>query len=355
MKIDKTYISSKLKLLKDIVPKGATLGPDGILVNGNTLTADSPDIAVCAILNTDTEERFILPIKAIDYINSLPSGDVTITGDDNAVTVKSGAGSCKFQTVAPECFVQYNKFALKDGTDFFFEASTLFSRISKVLFACNPAATQASAKGVNVEGDGVNLNLVAMDGYRCAWAQLQSDTGAKAIIPAAALRKALSLGMVGDVTLSVEKDKVVFTSGEYQMATKLINTSYIDYQKVFDIDPVVEVNINAKDLAETLARTNIICNGMPAPVVISCEENENELLVTCKTVVADFSEKVPVARENAGRLWFAVNGKYLIDALKQFGDNSVTICWQSEYSAVTISNELLKTLVLPVRIKNDLL
>lgn len=33
MKIDKTYISSKLKLLKDIVPKGATLGPDGILVD----------------------------------------------------------------------------------------------------------------------------------------------------------------------------------------------------------------------------------------------------------------------------------------------------------------------------------
>ena len=156
MKIDKTYLTSKLKLLKDVVPKGAMLGPEGILVDGNTLTADSPEIAVCAILNTDCDERFILPVKAIDYINSLPAGDVTITGDENSVTVKSGSGKCKFQTVGPDNFVQYNKFSLPNGTDYFFAASALFSRMSKVLFASNPVATNASAQGVNVESYSIN-------------------------------------------------------------------------------------------------------------------------------------------------------------------------------------------------------
>lgn len=353
MKIDKTYLSSKLKQLKDVVPKGAMLGPDGVLVNGNTLTADSPEIAVCAILNTDSDERFILPVKAIDYINSLPAGDVTITGDDSAVTVKSGSGKCKFQTVGTENFVQYNKFSLPNGMDYFFDASTLFSRISKVLFASNPAATQASAQGVNVEGDGVHLNMVAMDGYRCAWAQLDSSSDANAILPSRALRKALSLGMVGDITVTVDKDKVVFTSGEYQLATKRIVTSYIDFRKVFNIDAKVTLRVNAKELSETLARTNIICNGLQAPVLIVCEEESDDLQVICKTGIADFSETVKVCRESAGKLRFAANGKYLLDALNQFGSESVTICWQSETSAVTISNELLKTLVLPVRLKND--
>lgn len=353
MKIDKTYISSKLKLLKDIVPKGAMLGPDGILVSGNTLTADSPEIGVCAILNTDSDERFILPVKAIDYINSLPAGDVTITGNESAVIVKSGSGKCTFQTVGPDSFVQYNKFSLPDGTDYFFDASTLFSRMSKVLFACNPAATQASAQGVNVEGDGVHLNMVAMDGYRCAWAQLDSGQDTNAILPAGAVRKALSLGMVGDITVTVDKYKVVFTSGEYQLATKRIITSYIDYRTVFNIDEIVTLRVNAKELSETLARTNIICNGFPAPVLTVCEEGAKDLQVICKTAFADFSETVQVSRESEGKLRFAANGKYLLDALKQFGDESVTICWQSETSAVTISNELLKTLVLPVRLKND--
>ena len=355
MIIDKTYLSQKLKQLKDIVPKGAMLGPEGILVNGNTMIADSPEIAVCAILNTESDDRFILPVKAIDYINSLPSGDVTITGDDSAVTVKSKSGKCKFNTVGVDLFVQYNRFSLPNGTDYFFNAATLFSRLSKVLFASNPASTNVSAQGVNVESDGINLNMVAMDGYRCAWAQVESEMDAQAIIPAGAVRKALSLGMVGNITMTVDKDKVVFTSEEYQLATKRINTSYIDYQKVFNINPEVTVGVNAKEMAETLARTNIICNGFPAPVLIVCEDGTEDLQVICKTSFADFSETVPVQRESVGKLRFAANGKYLLDALKQFGDEDVFLCWQSELSPVTISNELLKTLVLPVRLKNDIL
>ncbi|MGN1117424.1 MAG: hypothetical protein ACI4RU_02330, partial [Acutalibacteraceae bacterium] len=107
MKIEKSIIAPILKAMKSLTPPKDTATQTGILLNDNTLTAYNFEIGIKADLGICTGERFVIPPKAIELIESLPDEIITVKGSSGKsvyCSIESSVGKSKFVTVKADDF-----------------------------------------------------------------------------------------------------------------------------------------------------------------------------------------------------------------------------------------------------------
>ena len=110
--------------------------------------------------------------------------------------------------------------------------------IDQTSFAMASQDVRYYLNGILVEIEGSNVNLVATDGHRLAWASETLDkelSESKLILPrksALELQKLLNL-YPGEVNLCFSSNQILISSDEFRFVSKLIEGNYPDYQKVF--------------------------------------------------------------------------------------------------------------------------
>lgn len=351
IELDKTYLTEKFKYLKDVVPPRTSAAPESILVDGKLLIADSFELGIATKIDTENTDRFLLPVKAIDFIGSLPPGTVRIKGGEKTVTVESDAGKSRFSTVPPDQFMQLNPFTEDGGTGFELDAEAFAAAVSGVLYACDQNNANDLAKGVYLHGDGENLNVVAMDGYRMGWCAIPYAMPIKTIIPKNAIRKLLSLKLNGGLALSYGKNRAIFNCGDYTISVKTICKDYVNYRGLFAKDGALALWVNAKLLFDAVNRAQICSAGYHSPITFEREAEAGILKLQTLSPAAAYQSDVPVSAADGKPLRFGANAAYVMDALKPFGDEDVTMEWTAPTAAVVFRRENLQALVLPVRVK----
>lgn len=104
MLVEKSIISEKLKKVKGLA--SAKIGDaQGVLIANGAIRARDKVMSVELKMPEAEGTSFVLPVKAIDYINSLPEGAVEITEEAERVRIKSRVGSAAFSTAPVDEFV----------------------------------------------------------------------------------------------------------------------------------------------------------------------------------------------------------------------------------------------------------
>lgn len=349
---DKSYIADRLKHLKDVVPPRATSMPEGILVKGNQLIADSFDIGISTEIETDNTDEFLLPLRAIDFIQSLPAGEVRIKGTDKSVTVECAAGKSRFTTAPAADFMRLNPFRIDAKGENKLGAEAFCVAVGRVIYACDLRGRNDVAKGVYFDGDGTTLNIVAMDGYRLAITSIPYADEIHCIIPHRAVSKLLSLRLTGQISLSYGKDRAVFSCGGYTISVKRICKDYINYRALFDVAPVVTVKVRADELSDAAKRAMICSTGYKSHVVLRRDNNAPDVLtVTSLSPTADYTAEVGITGANDTEILFGANPTYLIDSLKAGGDGEAEIAYVSSTAVMRICCDQTTALIMPVRIR----
>ena len=119
--------------------------------------------------------------------------------------------------------------------------------------------------GILVEIEGSNVNLVATDGHRLAWASetLEKDLEEKKLIlprkSALELQKLLNL-YPGEVNLSFSSNQILIFSDEFRFVSKLIEGNYPDYQKVFPSGEEQTLKVEKSLIQTALNRASVLSN-----------------------------------------------------------------------------------------------
>jgi DNA polymerase-3 subunit beta len=353
MKIEQFEIADKLKVLSNAALEKWNV-VHGVLFKGNTLTANSFELGITAKLDTQTDEEFVIPDRAIEMIANMKNRQIEITQKGERLTVKSdsdeddGGIKATFTTIAPEAFPEmfYNP---GQGGGIGIEG---FAReIERVIFACSGNSDKKKLNGILFDGDGDYLNIVACDGVRLAWNRVVCDENIRAIIPKQAVKLALSIGASADnMSIQSGESNACIRSAVYAVYTRLIDGEYLDYRRLCDSSAHnIEFMLPRRRMIDCLTRA-IICQdrSIKSPVVI--EVKGNTVSISIKESMSEFCERLVLDEASGGDIRIVFNPKYLIEALKALNSDKVKALFKDATSSIMLVDGDFTAVVVPMRL-----
>lgn len=349
MIIEKNELASKLKKLKGILT-GKMRANAGVLVQGNSLYASNNEVGIKANLSVENTDRdFVIPLKAIELIENLPSAPIKITEKDLIVHIECGSIKNKYRTVAADEYIKQTP-ADKDNNNVTIDSAEIQDALNSVLYAVSDTVKKESLRGILLDAhDGV-LNIVGCDGYRVAWNRIKYDGTFKVIVPRSTIQKVLSVGITGDISFGWDDKSIAFRSEEFEIVSRVISGEYIDYGKMF-VKYDNETIIDRKSVAECIKRA-LICvedknSGLNA---IRCNFEEKSLSVSLKQSLSEYEETVALEMPVSAPLEIGFNGRYLADALNSFMSDKLSVGLGGPNQHIVIDDGDQIAVVLPVKL-----
>lgn len=351
MRIEKSILSAKLAKVRMAVPgKALGDGVQGVMFKGGEIMAQNYEIRVVTPLPTDSllSETFVLPIKAIDMINSLPDGEVELLKKDGHIHIISGQIKSKFALIDAGSFNEPKSVKEEKGA-FTIDSKKLQELVLSVLYAASTDGSRPVFCGVLFDAVGGELNVVALDGFRAAWNKTEFEGEYKFIVPRASLEKLFKMGITGDVKISIDEKAAVFTSDEYTVYTRLIEGEFLAYRNSF-AEYSMKISTNRKFLLEALGRALICVDTHVKTPVKFCFE-DGKLVLSLASSLSDYSEKIEINGNPDDGLVIGFNAQYLRDAVKSYDSEDVSMEFGSGVQPMTMTDGNLRSLILPVRLK----
>lgn len=351
MLIEKSIISEKLKKVKGLA--SVKIGDaQGVLIANGAIRARDKVMSVELKMPEAEGTSFVLPVKAIDYINSLPEGAVEITEEAERVRIKSRVGSAAFSTAPVDEFAAGITYGVPDEVaTISCDSELFFDAVNKVTYVCSEKSNKPVSAGVLFENDGKKLDIVTCDGVRAAHTVLPlPGEKYRMIVPAATLKFARTLGQAGQVAIYQDGKYAVIQSDEYIIRANLISGEFIDFKKIFKEigrTPTVEADY----ILSTMQRCLIVADSDAtiSPTVLNFESGKIDIAV--KTSSAEFNESVR-CEGSVEPLMIGCNARYICDALKYCSDKKVTISAASSKHPIFVCDSSAEMLILPVMLKN---
>lgn len=352
MKIDKSELIKKINMLEKVIPSKPSIAcMEGILVRDGRLCANNLQNAISIATPEAEGENFILPKKAIAMAKSLPDGLVRITPqNDNSIIINAATIRSKMNSFAPDDFPDNHM--LEDAEEITMDFEILIDMLSNVAYATSTNESRPVHTGVLLEGDGENLNVVATDGYRCAWAHTPYDGEFKFVIPKPTVKLLLSIKDAGKISIQTRGEKAVFKIGDCEIYSRLLSGSFLEYRRVFP-NRKHSVGVERKSLLDSMGRI-MICSDDAHKGKVEMECARNTMQIRCRGSAAEYIEELEVTDSFSTDLRIMFNSAFFIDALRSY-DCSVIDCFFGEQGTqpLVLDDGQLKSMILPVRMSED--
>ena len=368
-------ICEKEKLLKAInsVVKGVaskTTMPilEGILIQTNDneikLTTYDLEIGIEYIIESKVEEQGSTVVNAImfsEIIRKLPDTEISITLNENNLLVIECEGSLyKLSTMNPSEFPELPKINVENSVEL--DQKTLKNMIRRTNFAVSIEENRPVFTGCLFEILNNKINVVAVDGFRLAWASSfleKKCNDFKAVIPGKTLNEVnkILLDSFDEVKIGISKNQALFQMENCKIVTRLLDGEFLNYYSVIPKNWETRIRANKKDLQECFERISLISASIAEkekkyPVKIKVEVGK--ITISCTNQTGDAKEEIYL--ETQGKeLEAGFNPKYFLDALKVIEDEEIFVDFGTSVSPCVIrpiENEDYTYMILPIRMKD---
>lgn len=369
------FICEREKLLKAInsVVKGVaskTTMPilEGILIQTNDneikLTTYDLEIGIEYIIESTIEEQGSTVVNAVmfsEIIRKLPDTEISITLNENNLLVIECEGSLyKLATMNPEEFPELPKINIENSIEL--DQKMLKSMVRKTIFAVSMEENRPVFTGCLFEIVNNKINVVAVDGFRLAWASNfleKQSKDFKAVIPGKTLNEVNKIvtDSFEPIKIGVSKNQALFQMENCKIVTRLLDGEFLNYSSVIPKNWETRIRVNRRDLQECFERISLISASIAEkekkyPVKIKIEVGK--VTISCTNQTGDAKEELYL--ETQGKeLEAGFNPKYFLDALKVIDDEEIFIDFGTSVSPSVIrpiENEDYTYMILPIRMKD---
>jgi len=349
MKIDKSEIALRLGKLKSILTNKLDETANGVLFKDNCLFANNYEIGIKARLDIDTAETFVIPRRAIEMIENLPQGIIEITGDEKSISIKSGSIKNKYSTTAPEEFPLIDTFEEAIGSATL-NGGKFQDALNSVLYAVSENSNKPILTGVLLDAKEGSINIVGCDGYRISWNKLSYDDEFNVVIPKNTIQKLLSIGIAGDISFSWNDKKIIFRNKDYEVCSRILDGSYIDYNKLF-VRHENQTIIDRKNFSEAIHRAMICINDRDVKGnALVFHFDEDDVKIAVKQENSEYEESIKLDAPVDQPVGIAFNGRYVFEAIKSFTADKLSVHLGTPLQPMLLDDGDLMALVLPVKL-----
>lgn len=296
-----------------------------------SLVTTNLDMAIVDFLPVSNSEDGVITVPAkllTEFISNLPNSEtVEISSSNTKVTVKAGKYSSIINGMPADDFPELPEINDKKAVTYKIGIDEFRNSIGQVIIAASNDLTRPALTGVYFDTDGGSLFVVSTDGYRLAKKKLidKVESDVKAIVPASSLHEVLRSisDDMEEVEITFSEDLVRFRLGEVEVVSKLIDSSYPNYQALVPKEHDISATLDREEFIRTTKLAALFARSVDGSII--CETKSPDTL-SVRSIANEFGEndstiKTEVEKDGIVRL----NSRFLLTALNAFDTPDVVM------------------------------
>ncbi|MBL7829566.1 MAG: DNA polymerase III subunit beta [Saprospiraceae bacterium] len=336
------FSTSSTELLKHLQIAGGAITNNPVLpiledflftIKDNHLKITASDLDTTIITTIDImaekDGSIAIPAKILtETLKALPEQPITFEVDESSynVTLTSAFGTYKLSgengADFPETPTSSNVDEIEIPTDILSHA------IINTIFATSSDDLRPTMTGVYFLFEDNKATFVATDAHKLVKYShniTNESVSASFIMPKKALNLLKSsLASSPDVRISFNKSNAFFTFGNFQMACRLIEGRYPDYNMVIPVDNPNIMTIRRLDFLNSLKRIAIYANKTTNQVLIKID-GENLNISSQDLDFSNEAEETIPCTYDGKQMQIAFNAKFLIEMLSILSSGDITL------------------------------
>lgn len=305
----------------------------------------------------EREGRFIINAQRLyQTVRVLPDDDITFDINDK-LNCEISCGKASFSMFALRGADFPNLPDLITDRGFKISAEVLKKAISKVVHSVAEANERPMLNGAYFNIKEKGMEVVSCDGFTLSKCNLNysvtsvcDDKEYSFILPGHALgelNKILSDvkeeedengNLTQGITLYLSRKHAIIRSGDTVFFTRIIDSQYIDYNRMISKDQDISVEVDRERLLHGLERANIIAEEKiqgsgKSYVKVSVEDQF--LSLTSSSVNGCVQDEMDCVHEG-GDIEIGFNCRYLINSVKALESENIIIMMKSSNKAITL-------------------
>ncbi len=238
-------------------------------------------------------------------------------------------------------------------------ARDLREAITQTVFATALDETRPVLTGVLLKVDSGRVKLVATDSYRLAERSVAVEgqtPSLQVIVPGRTLGELGRLlgDQTEDVTVYVAENQILFTFGETEFISRLIDGAFPDYQQIIPGQPTTTILLDKTPFIQVMKMASYFARESANNVQIRAKEGEPVEVTAVSPQLGDAVSHL-VADTKGEAIDIAFNAKFILDALTIFPGEKLTLEFSGKERAGVLRPEDQKHylyLIMPLRVDN---
>ena len=291
----------------------------------------------------------------VEIIRKLPDTDISIEVIDGFKMIVSTSNTeFNLNGVNPDEFPNLELDETKEpiilNTD---EFKTI---INQTFFATAQSESRPILTGINFRIDNNALEVIATDSYRLARKVInidkELDSAVNIVIPGKNLMELSKIIDDSDenIELHLFNNKILFKYKNILFLSRLLSGTYPASSSIIPSDFSIEIETDANSLYEMIDRASLLTSDRDKNT-IKLELVDRELIISSNSPeIGKVEEKLNV--DSDGSICISFSSKYMLDAIKSFNQDKVTIYINNDNSPIILKSKDDKSLiqlVLPIK------
>lgn len=328
--------------------------PDSLTLTGYDL---SMGIRTTAPIDVIEPGSIVLNAKLFyDIVRKLPQDTVYVETDKDLLTTIK-CGRAVFNLVATEADEYPALAEVTSDTGFSLPQSILKSMIAQTIFSVSDNESKPIHTGCLFELENNQLNMVAVDGYRLS-VRREAVEGIpgdmKFVVPGSSLREIERILAEDEDNVEIFPDKknILFRIGGTTLITRLIDGEFLNYRAAIPTEFEHIAKADRHEMITCIERVSLIVSEkLKNPVRFHFDGSYVQM--SCITAVGKSYDEFSFDGDITD-LEIGFNNRYVLDALRAAGDETVKLQLKGALNPIVISpleGDKYTYLVLPVRLK----
>ena len=279
--------------------------------------------------DTETPGNYVINAQKLNrIIRFMPDQYITIEIDDKFVaSITSGRTKFELHTLDGNSFPSLPELDGERG--FTINSGILKKMINQVAFAIAVTDQRPMLCGAYFVIENDKLKIVACDGNRLAIREKicdiknnnkdNSDLALNFIVPGKTLAQLIKLmNDEEDITISLGRKHVIFKMEGKTFFSRLIDSEYIDYERVIPQRAEISVDIDRMNLISSLERASLVTEEKAlgqTKAYVRCSFEGDILKISSNTITGSVYDEIFTTKEGDD-LIIGFNCRFFLDALR---------------------------------------
>ena len=372
LSVSKEEMQEKLANIQNIVEKKNTMPILSHFLltagkKGSFIIATDIETALREPLDVSVEREgsICIPARKLFEIVREVEGDVSFEiVDDQWLKVKSGASNFRLACLPDTDFPAWPaELGGENVEELTIDAPLLLEMIEKTIYSAGESDTRYTLNGLlfHVSPENKSITVVGTDGHRLARLIKQTDSVSKEEKRILVPRKAVSElrrflpsdggAEGGKVKITIGEKHLLFSVGNIQFLTRLIEGSYPSYENVIPKTNEKKIALEKNLFVKVLRRVSIMSKERASAVRFDFEEGK--LTVSSSSPDLGEAKEEVVVDYKGDKVSLGFNARYMLDVLGAVSSEKIVLEFQDPLSPVLLKeegNEEYKCVIMPMRI-----
>lgn len=306
-----------------------------------TIAATNLDIAITHYIGSKVSQEGSITVPARlmqDFVSSLPSGVIELSLEDYKLHITAEKYNSVINGISSEDYPVMP--AIESGKSFTISGKLLKQSLQQVIVAASNDEARPVLTGVYWHTHDGKLFMVATDSYRLAEKSvIPMAQEVDLLIPASALQDLLRIlgDHEDDITVTYDDQQVLFSVGDVELVTRLIEGKYPDYRKLIPSTFASEAVLKKAELTNVTKVSSLFARESAGSVTIDLDADAAQLSI--KSIASQIGENVASASAtvtNSGSI--TLNSRYILDALHALSGDDARVAFNGKLEPCIVND-----------------